>query len=111
MRLATTTSSSEGSSSSAARSTSSIVATVCVSPSTCTCSDRIPGVTSTTPATLASATHAASACGAQSQVEVEDHRPVLDQDGAVAALPVRHLRRVAVGGAHREHAGCVLGRR
>jgi hypothetical protein len=48
--------------------------------------------------------------GAQSQVEVEDHRPVLDEDGAVPALPVRHLRRVTVGGAHREDTGCVLGR-
>ena len=46
--------------------------------------------------------------GAQPQVEVEDHRPVLDEDGAVPAPAVRDLRRVAVGGAHREHAGRVL---
>ena len=84
MRLATTTSSSGGSSASArgaaARASTS---TVCSSASTCTCSERMPGVTLDDAAkSRVSANHAAERVRAEPQVEVEDHRPVLDEHRA-----------------------------
>ena len=104
MRLATTTSSSGGQLVLGVRAGARRRASaVCVDRSNCTCSERIPGVTSIGAKLRWSSSHAPERVGAEPQVEVERHRAVLDEHGAVALGAVGDLRGVVVRGTGGEH--------
>ncbi len=109
VRLSTTTSSSAGSSASACCSTSSIDADGLASPSTCTCSERMPGVTSTMSSAVSAApTHAASACARSRRSKSSTIGPYSTSTARSPLRAVGDLRRVTHGRSDGEHA---VGRR